>query len=102
MSLVVSVPKNGRRKNRKKMFSMGNSIKRSVGKPTTRWKGVVQKDALQILGIRGCRRQLGLRKMEMPFEGGHVPSRSCSAIRGWMEGVSVRTNFQYYDSNDGV
>jgi hypothetical protein len=56
VSLVVSVPKKGRRKKKKKKkFSMGNSIKKSVGKPTTRMQGVVQRYALQILGKRGCR-----------------------------------------------
>jgi len=38
----------------------------------------------------------------MPFEGGHVPRRSCSAIRGWTEGVSERASSRHYDSNDGV
>jgi hypothetical protein len=46
----------------KKMFSMGNSIKISVEKPTTKLQGVVQKDALQILGKRGCRRRAGVEK----------------------------------------
>jgi hypothetical protein len=27
---------------------------RPVGRPRTRWADVVQKDALQLLGIRGC------------------------------------------------
>jgi hypothetical protein len=43
-----------------KIFSMGKSIKRSVGKPTTWWQDVVQKGALQILGIRGCKRRTGV------------------------------------------
>jgi hypothetical protein len=34
---------------------------RSVGKPRTRWEDVVQRDALQILGIRGWRRRGGER-----------------------------------------
>jgi hypothetical protein len=34
----------------------------SVGKPRTRWEGVVQRDALQVLGIRGWRRRVGNRE----------------------------------------
>jgi hypothetical protein len=49
-------------KGSQKKLSMGNSIKSSVGKPTTRWQVFVQKDALQILGIRGCRRRAGVEK----------------------------------------
>jgi len=30
---------------------------RQVGRPRTRWADVVQKDALQLLGIRGWRRR---------------------------------------------
>jgi len=46
----------------KKKFSVGKSIKRSVGKPTTWWQDVVQKGALQILEIRGCKRRAGVEK----------------------------------------
>jgi hypothetical protein len=35
---------------------------RSVGKPRRRWEDVVQKDALQILGIRWWRRRAGDRE----------------------------------------
>lgn len=35
---------------------------RSAGKPRKRWKGVVQKDALQMLGIPIWRRQAGERE----------------------------------------
>jgi len=31
--------------------------KRPVGRPRTRWAGVVQRDALQLMGIRGWRRK---------------------------------------------
>jgi len=30
---------------------------KSVGRPRTRWTNVVQRDALQLLGIRGWRRR---------------------------------------------
>jgi len=30
---------------------------RPVGRPRNRWADVVQRDALQLLGIRGCRRR---------------------------------------------
>jgi len=35
----------------------GNFTTRPVGRPRTRWADVVQKDALQLLGIRGWRRR---------------------------------------------
>ena len=34
---------------------------RLVGRPRTRWADVVQRDALQLLRIRGCRRRAGNR-----------------------------------------
>jgi hypothetical protein len=35
----------------------GNFTTRSVERPRTRWADVVQRDALQLLGIRGWRRR---------------------------------------------
>jgi hypothetical protein len=35
---------------------------RSAGKPRTRWEDVVERDAVQVLGIRGWRRRDGLRE----------------------------------------
>jgi hypothetical protein len=35
--------------------------KRPVGRPRTKWANVVQKDALQLLGIRGWRRRAANR-----------------------------------------
>jgi hypothetical protein len=35
---------------------------RTVGKPRTRWEDVVQRDELQILGIRAWRRRAGDRE----------------------------------------
>jgi len=49
--------KNGRRKDSKKKGLNGNLYTtRPVGRPRTRWADVVQRDALQLLGIRGWRR----------------------------------------------
>jgi hypothetical protein len=61
VSLVVSVPKNGKRKDRQKKVLKGKFYKK-IGKPTTWRQGVVQKDELQILGIRGYRRRAGVEK----------------------------------------
>jgi hypothetical protein len=36
-----------------KEVSNGNFCTRLVGRPRNRWTGVVQRDALQLLGIRG-------------------------------------------------
>ena len=51
--------KNGRRKDsKKKKFLSGYFYTtRPVARPRTRWTDVVQKDALQLLGIRGRRRR---------------------------------------------
>jgi hypothetical protein len=49
--------KDGRRKDSKKKVLNGNfHTTRPVGRPGTRWAVVVQRDALQLLGIRGWRR----------------------------------------------
>ena len=38
-----------------KQFNLGNFYTtRPVGRPRTKWADVVQRDALQLLGIRGC------------------------------------------------
>jgi hypothetical protein len=48
--------KNGRTKDSKKKVLNGNfHIVRPVGRPRTRWVDMVQRDAQQLLGIRGCR-----------------------------------------------
>jgi hypothetical protein len=45
----------------KKVLNGNFHIKRPVGRPRTRWADVVQKDALQLLGIRGWRRRAANR-----------------------------------------
>jgi hypothetical protein len=51
-----SYNKDGRRKKSPKKFLNGNfHTTRPVGRPRTRWANVVQRDALQLLGIRGWR-----------------------------------------------
>jgi len=51
--------KNGRRKDSKKKRVLNGNFytTRPVGRPGTRWADVVQRDALQLLGIRGWRRR---------------------------------------------
>ena len=50
--------KNGRRKDsKKKVLNRNFYTTRPVGRPRTRWADVVQRDALQLLGIRGWRRR---------------------------------------------
>jgi hypothetical protein len=50
--------KNGRIKYPKKTVLNGNfHTTRPVGRPRTRWADVVQRDALQLLGIRGWGRR---------------------------------------------
>jgi hypothetical protein len=49
--------KNGRSKDPKKVLNGKLRTTRSVGRPRTRWADVVQRDVLQLLGIRGWRRR---------------------------------------------
>jgi hypothetical protein len=52
-----SYNKNGRRKDPKKVLNGKFHNTRPVGRPRTKWADVVQRDTLQILGIRGWRRR---------------------------------------------
>ena len=56
-----SYNKDERRKDSKKGFNGNFHTTRPVGRPRTRWAGVVQRDALQLLGIRGWRRRAANR-----------------------------------------
>jgi len=71
-----SCRKNGRRKDLKKVVSGKFHNTRSARKPRTSWEDVVQRDALQVLGIRSWRRQAGNVK-----EGRH-PLRKARAQEG--------------------
>ena len=53
--------KDGRRKGSKKILNGNIHTTRPVGRPRTRWADVVQRDALQLLGIRGWRRRAANR-----------------------------------------
>jgi hypothetical protein len=48
-----SYNKDGRRKNSKKVLNGNFYATSPARKPRTRWAGVVQRDALQLLGTRG-------------------------------------------------
>ena len=51
----------GRRKDSKKGSKRKLPNHKPVGRPRTRWADVVQRDALQLLGIRGWRRRTANR-----------------------------------------
>jgi hypothetical protein len=53
--------KDGRRKDSKKRSKRKLPYHKPVGRPRTRWANVVQRDALQLLGIRGWRRRAANR-----------------------------------------
>jgi hypothetical protein len=52
-----SYNKDGRRNDSKKGSKRKFPYHKPVGRPRTRWAYVVQRDALQLLGIRGWRRR---------------------------------------------
>jgi len=56
-----SYNKDGRRKDSKKVLKGNFHTTRPVGRPRTIWANVVQRDALQLLGIRGWRRRAANR-----------------------------------------
>jgi hypothetical protein len=61
----------------KKVLDGNFHTTRPVGRPRTRWADVVQRDALQLLGIRGWRRRPANRDEWRPR-----PGMGCSAIDG--------------------
>jgi hypothetical protein len=70
----------------KKVLNKDFHITRSEGRPRTRWVGVVQRDALQLLGIGGLRRRAEKRdKWRHLMQGRPRPGRGCRAIDGLME-----------------
>jgi hypothetical protein len=56
-----SYNKDGRRKDSEKVLNRNFHTTRPVGRPRTRWVNVVQRDALQLLGVRGWRRRAANR-----------------------------------------
>ena len=56
-----SYNKDGRRKDSKKGSKRKLPYHKPVGRPRTRWADVVQRDALQLLGIREWRRRAANR-----------------------------------------
>jgi hypothetical protein len=76
-----SCNKDGRRKILKKVLNGNFHTTRPVGRPRTRWTDVVQRDALQLLGIRGWRKRATYRD-----EWRHL-IREAKARKGrWMDG----------------
>jgi hypothetical protein len=59
---------------------------RPVGRPRTRWADVVDRDALQLVGIRGWKRRAENRDKWRHLTREATGLRGCSAIYGWMDG----------------
>jgi hypothetical protein len=58
----------------KKVLNRNIHTKRPVGRPRTRWEDVIQRDALQLLGISGWRRRAANRdEKEASHKGGQGP-----------------------------
>ena len=62
---------------------MGNSLtKAQWGKPSIRWLNVVQRDALQILGVREWRRAGNIDEWRSLLREARA-QEGCSATYGW-------------------
>jgi hypothetical protein len=61
---------------------------RPVGRPRTRWADVVQRDALQLLGIRGWRRR-GADRDEWRRLVGEAKARKGLYHHGWIDGYCL-------------
>jgi hypothetical protein len=59
--------KNGRRKDHRKFLNGKLHNRKPVEKPRKRWEDVVQRDALEMLGIRGWRGRAGGKKIMATF-----------------------------------
>ena len=55
-----------------------------MGRPRTRWADVVQRDALQLLGVRGWR-----RRAENRDEGGQGPEGAVGPYMEW-NGILIK------------
>jgi len=82
--------KNERRKDSKKVLNVNFYTTRPVGRPRTRWADVIQRDALQLLGIRGWRRRAENREEWRRL------MREAKARKGlwrhiWMDGSVIQT-----------
>ena len=69
----------------KKVLNGNIYTTRPVGGQRTRWADVVQRDALQMLGIRGWRRRAENRDEWRGLMRRPRPGRGCSAIYEWMD-----------------
>jgi len=77
--------KNGKRKDPKKGFKRKLLHHKPVGRPRTRWADVVQREALQLLGIRGWRRRAENRD-EWRCLMGETKARKGLYRHIWMDG----------------
>jgi hypothetical protein len=68
---------------------------RPVGRPRTRWADVIQRDALQLLGIRGWRRRSETRDEWGCLMGEAEVWKWPSAIDGWMDELSPCSSGYY-------
>jgi hypothetical protein len=70
----------------KKVLNGNFHTTRPVGRPRNRWADVVQRDALQLLGIRGWRRRAANRDEWRRLMREAKAREGCSATDGWMDG----------------
>jgi hypothetical protein len=68
----------------KKVLKGNFHTARPVGRPRTRWVDVLQRDAQQLLGIRGWRSKTANRDEWSILSGRPRPGRGCSAMDEWM------------------
>jgi len=69
----------------KKVLNGNLYTTRPVGRQRTRWADVVQRDALQLLGIRGLRRRAENKEEWSRLMREAKARKGLSAICGWMD-----------------
>jgi hypothetical protein len=70
----------------KKVLNRNFHTTRPVGRPRTGWADVVQRDALQLLRIRGWRRGAANRDEWRRLVREAKARRGCSTTDGWIDG----------------
>jgi hypothetical protein len=77
----------------KKVLNGNFHTTRPVGRPRTRWVDVVQRDALQLLGIRGWRRKTANRDEWRHLMRETIARKGCRVMDGWILNTVFESTF---------